>query len=248
MTSPSRLQAALPAILTFIFGVAFGLIAGRMLWTKPAAAPPSAAAPMMGGGAGEGMQQQQEPDPAQAEAETRRMLALHEQQLAKSPDDVGLTRIVANYHADLGEADEALALYARARELAEKAGDEAQVTDIMIDEGIELVEKGDIKGGLERMAQAATRDPKDVRGRLTRVVVYMQRVMPAPPPGFDRKEALASAETLIAEVLAIDPQNEFAIQFQQTIDGVRGSMKRPGAAPPGEASGIPDGAPPASRP
>jgi hypothetical protein len=248
MTS-SRLQVALPAVLTFVFGVAFGIVAGRMLFTRPAQAPGMQAQAMPMGAGPQAEAQQAEPTPAEVEAESRRMLDLHAQQLAKAPDDVGLNRMVANYHVDLGESDEALALYGRARELAEKAGDAAQVTDIMIDEGIALVEKGDIAGGLKRMEDAAARDPKDIRGRLTRTVVYLQRVMPSPPPGFDRRQALASAEGLIAEVLAIDPQNEYALQFRSTIESVRGMMRQGAAEGAAPSEPAPSPAPPtASRP
>ena len=257
MTSPSRLQVALPAIITFVFGVAFGLVAGKMLFTRPAEAPGLQAQAMPMGAGPQAAGQQAEPTAAEVEAESRRMLDLHAQQLAKAPDDVGLNRMVANYHVDLGESDEALVLYARARELAEKAGDAAQVTDIMIDEGIALVEKGDVAGGLKGMEEATARDPKDIRGRLTRTVVYLQRVMPSPPPGFDRRQALTSAEELIAEVLQVDPQNEYALQFRSTIESVRGMMRQnaaagespsePGTAPAPETA--PEPAPPtASRP
>ena len=34
MSAPSRLQVALPAVLTFVFGLAFGLVAGRILWVS----------------------------------------------------------------------------------------------------------------------------------------------------------------------------------------------------------------------
>jgi hypothetical protein len=224
MTAPSRLQVALPAVLTFVFGLAFGLVAGRILWVTPAdsrhaGVPRSGEAEGMagdGGGMTSGEAQDMgdgSPDPRQMRA----MLDAHLKLLKDKPDDLNLTRTVGNYHAMLGENDEALVLYARAREIAETTKDEAQITDIMIDEGIALVDKNDVAGGLRRLEEASARDPKDVRSRLTRVAVYMQRVMPQPPPGFDRKIAINEAERLLDEVQAIDPANPFGSQFRATI-------------------------------
>lgn len=223
MSSPSRLQVALPAVVTFVFGLAFGLVAGRILWVGQPAAGGMAQAQ----GAPPPRQQQQESAGGAEEAQIRAMLAAHEGLLKEKPEDLGLLRTVGNYHAILNENDQALEYYAKAMDLAVKAGDDAQVTDILIDEGVSLVEKGDIAAGLRKLEEASAREPKNVRARLTRVAVYLERVMPQPPPGFDRKEALVSAESVLDEVDAIEPGNEFAVQFRATIDGVRQMMGRP---------------------
>lgn len=236
MTSPSRLQVALPAIVTFIFGLAFGLVAGKILWVAAPGPGSGGAQPDLRTGSAGNMgapppqQQAQGPDDAQM----RQMLAAHEGLLEKDPANLSLVRTVGNYHAILGQNEQALTLYARAMELAEKEGNASEVTDIMIDQGVALVEQGDVAGGLKRLEEASARDDKDVRSRLTRAAVYLERVMPAPPPGFDRKQALTSAESVLDEVEAIEPDNEFAVQFRSAINGVRTMMGRPreGAAPP----------------
>lgn len=239
--SSSRVNAALPAVLTFVFGLAFGLVAGRILWgdaTRSAETARAGAAPAaMGGSAmGEGSGQPPARDEGPSPEKLRALLAQHEALLAKTPDDVGLLRTVGQYHAMLDEQEKALERYGRARELAEKAGDAGQAQQILIDEGIALSEAKDVKGAFAKLREAAARDPKDVRSRLTQVAIYLMRVMPAPPEGFDRKAAVADAETLLDEVQAIDPQNPTALEFRGYIDSVRQMMGRPRADAPAEAA------------
>lgn len=242
MSSSPRLQVALPAVIMFVFGLAFGLVAGRILWAGPAGHQH---------GEGEEIARMGEPPPEQSggmddasgmptEADLRRLLASHEELLKQKPEDPDLARTVGNYHSMLGENDIALDYYAKAKDYAAKAGDQAKVTDIMTDEGVALVEKGDIPGGLKVLEEASARDAKDVRSRLTRVAVYMERAIASPPPGWDRKKIVADAEAALTEVEALEPGNEYAIQYRATIDGIRQMMGRPrpgmGGAPAGAAT------------
>ncbi len=246
--SSSRLHVALPAIVTFVFGAAFGLIAGRMAFgPKPGQAHGAGqAAPAR---AGEAARPAPAVDPAAEEADLRRTLEAHEKLLVASPDDVRLLRSVGNYRALLGKHEDALAAYRRAREVASAAGDTPQVVQVLVDEGVSLAEAGDLGEAFALLREAATLDPKDTRSRLTQVAIYILRVMPQPPPGFDRKEAVATAERLLAEVEAIEPANPHAAEFRGIIDSVRASMGRPregAAAAPGTSPTAGDASAPAA--
>jgi hypothetical protein len=235
----TRLKAALPAVLTFAFGLSFGLVVGHSLWAGRQKVP--VAMP----------EETDEEAPAQADAgqegpspeEVRKLLASHAELLKASPDDIRLLRSVGNYHAMLNEQDEALAKYAHAEEVARASGDKEALAQILTDQAVSLAEKGDIIACFAKIDAAREADPKDVRSRLTGAAILMVRVMPSPPPGWERKQVVARAENLLDEIDVLEPQNPYAREFREHINSVRQMMGRPRPdAPPGAA--MPGGAMP----
>lgn len=231
----ARLHVALPAALTFVFGVGFGLVVSRVAWSGRQAVPradgmPSAATPTTGGASphdGDGLDDPQI---------LRKSLAQHEALLVASPEDIGLLRAVGNYRSMLGENDEALEIYARAEALARTKGDITQLVNILTDAGVALAEKGQYAEGLAKLDQAKATEPQDTRSRLTAALILLTRIMPAPPPGWDRKQAGERAEALLREVLVIEPGESNATEMLGMIASIRGSMARgnmphPGALP-----------------
>ena len=246
-SSPQRLQVVLPAVVMFVFGVGVGFVvswaATQAKQVEPSVdgAMAQGGAPMgegpgpmggggaMGGGSDhEGEQAPQSPD--EDPAVMRQRLALHEQLLAKNPEDVRLLRTVGNYQGLLGDNDAALATYAKAEKLARDKGESTQLVEILCDEGVSLAEKRDLVGAFAKLDEARRLSPSDTRSRLTAAVILMTRVMPSPPPGFDRKEAVVKAEALLGEVLAIEPNEPNATQMLGLINQIREGMARKAAA------------------
>jgi tetratricopeptide (TPR) repeat protein len=224
-----RLEVALPAAVAFMVGAATGLtigwVAGKGGQVAPAAQPTTATAPSEPAAA------------ADEQAQLRQMLAVHEKLLADDPESPTLLRTVGTYHSALGEHDEALGYLEKAEENAQRAALEpAERAAILTDLGIVHAERGDVAQALEKLRAASSLDPGDARSRLAQVYVYLTRVMPNPPPGTDRKQAVATAEALLAEALAIEPTNADALQFKALLDSVRKSRAPTmpdGEVPPG---------------
>ena len=227
---PVRLEVALPATVTFVFGLAAGLVIGHVVTKdgEPAQGPPPVAAVSP--------EQVQAPAGGPSEAEARRTLDVHLQLLEGKPDDVHLLRTVGNYHAMLGELDQAMARYRRAEELARAGADQAELPQLLVDRAVVHAEQGDLPQALEVLQEAAALDPEDTRSRMSAAYLYLVRVMPAPPPGFDRRTAVQKAEILLDEVLALEPDNADARRFKDLIVSVRqGRLGTPPAAPATEA-------------
>lgn len=246
-TPHSRLQVALPAILTFIFGLGAGIVVGYVAWSgkqvTPSLEPPpmqeAAAAPQGQGG---------EDNPE----EYRKRLALHEALLEKNPEDIRLLRTVGNYHGLLGDNARAMEVYAKAETVARKETTTDNLVEVLTDQAVSLTELDDLPGALAKLKEAEGVAPKDTRSRLTHAVILMTRVMPNPPPGFDRKSAVLEAEQLLKDVLAIEPAEPNAVELLGMIASIRSSMGRSQAAgAPGEAPGTapaPASAPSAETP
>jgi tetratricopeptide (TPR) repeat protein len=217
-----RADLVLTAAIALVFGLAAGLLIGHSLGGgAPRPAPAAEVA--------------NEHDAHLDPDEARRMLALHEELLARSPEDVGLLQTVGEYRTLAGDLDGALAAYTQAVDLASARGAApSALADLVLRVGVVQVERGEIGEGLESFDEAAALDPGDVSSRLSSVWVLVNRVMMAPPPGWTRKDAVARAEALIAEVLAIDPAQPDALELRQLIDAMRRTA--PGAAAPGAAA------------
>ena len=170
--------------------------------------------------------------------EYRKRLALHEALLEKSPEDVRLLQTVGNYHGLLGDNAKAMEVYAKAETSSRKEATTDNLIEVLTDQAVSLTELGDLPGALAKLKEAEGIAPKDTRSRLTHAVVLMTRVMPNPPPGFDRKSAVLEAEELLKAVLVIEPSEPHALELLGMIGSIRSSMGR-GQAPgaPGEAPG-----------
>jgi tetratricopeptide (TPR) repeat protein len=222
-----RADVAVPSVIAFLFGAACGLVTGWLVGSggqTEAGAPAAAAAPVEGGG-GSGA-----PSAAQQEREMREALRMHEELLAASPDNARLVRTVAEYHAALGGHEKALAMYAQAEELIRRDGlPDEELVEVLFDRGLSLAELSRVREAIDSLEAAVELDPRSVKARLVQVFIYLRRVMPAPPPGFDRRDSVLRAEQLVNEVLAIDPSNADALGFKRTIDSVRASLPPPAA-------------------
>lgn len=218
-----RQDVALPAAVTFAIGLVAGFLVahavgrGRQVAPEARTAVPGAAAPAASPSGG-----------GQAE-QARELLTVHEGLLADNPDDPDLLRTVGNYRSLLGDQEGALEVYGRAEELTRGSEAGEDRVALLVDMGVAHAELGDLPEALRLLEDAAALDATDVRSRLSQVYLYLTRVMPAPPPGFDRREAVHRAERLIDEVLAIDPHQSDALQFKQLIDSARAS--RPAGTP-----------------
>jgi tetratricopeptide (TPR) repeat protein len=218
-----RPEVALPAAMTFVFGVAVGIVVSHAISHPPVLPAPAAAAAAPAQPAGEPA------DTAGEQARLREMLATHEKLLADRPDDLTLLRTVGDYHAALGHHDEAMEHFLHAEDIARRdALPPATLAAILTEKGIVSAESGDVASALRTLEEASRLDEKDARSRVVQVYVYLTRVMPSPPEGFDRRQAVERAEALIAEALAIEPTNADALQFKALIDSVR-QRSRPGA-------------------
>ena len=99
--------------------------------------------------------------------------------------------------------------------------------------GLTLAESDRYREALDALEEASALEPSNVSPRLVQVYVYMRRIMPAPPEGFDRLGAVRRAEELLDEVLTIDPGNAEASQLKQAIVSVRrGREAQQGAGAP----------------
>lgn len=223
-----RLEVLLPTAVAFLFGIGTGVVIHHAVTTgrqaEPGSGPERArAAPATPAGGATAA------DEAAQVAEMERMLAVHEQLVEDNPDDPSLMRTVGNYRSLLGDQRGALAMYERARELQGAAAPVEERSQLLVDIAVSRAELGDTMEAIAMLEEAAALDPEDVRSRLSQAYLYLTRVMPSPPPGFDRREAVSRTESLLDEVLAIDPDNADALQFRQLIDSVR--RTRPGAMP-----------------
>lgn len=230
MQPTPRMQIVLPAILMFVFGVGAGLVAGYVAWAgrqvEPSGEPPPQQAAAAQGQQGESGEDNPE--------ELRRRLALHEALLEKSPDDARLLRTVGNYHGLLGDNTKAMDVYGRAEKLAREKADAESLVAVLTDQAVSLTEMGDLSAAFGKLSEAETAAPKDTRSRLTHAVILMTRVMPNPPPGFDRKSAVLEAEQLLKDVLSIEPSEPNALELLAMIGSIRSSMGRPAPAGSGE--------------
>lgn len=236
----SRLAVALPAILTFAFGLGAGVVIGYVAWEGGQAAPSaaSAASAAAPGAAGGGEARRAAAPPADEDPEIlRKRLEIHEQLLDASPEDVRLLRTVGNYRAMLDRQDEALEVYGRAEALARRKGETTQLVEILTDQAVALTEKEDFTAAFAKLDEAGKAAPADTRSRLTAAVILMTRVMPSPSPIIDRKEAVARAESLLREVLVIQPNEPNAVEMLGMIEAIRAQMGR--AAPAGAPAGAP---------
>jgi len=230
-----RLEVALPACVAFLFGVVTGLTVSHVVAKRNAPDPHPNVAPAA--------QPDAAPQAAAEEAQLRQMLGVHEKLLAEKPDDASLLRMVGNYHVALQQHSQALELLSRAEAAARAQGlPPDQLAAILVDQGVALADSGELEPSLRTLEQAATLDPADVRSRLAQAYLYLTRIMPNPPPGFDRREAAARADALIDDVLAIDPANADALQFRQLMDSVRRSRQM------GDATTQPSASPAAPTP
>lgn len=225
----ARLDVALPSAFSFVFGAAVGLVVGWLAATGGQTDPhggDGAQASAAGSGAPAAA------DAAAREVQLRETLAMHEQLLADQPDNARLQRTVGEYQAMLGEYEPALARYERAEELARGAGDDEELAQVLVDRGLAEAELGRFEQSLAHLAEAADMRPEDVTPRLVQAYLYLTRIMPSPPPGFDRREAVTRAEELLDEVLSLEPGNADARRFKDLIESVRRSRSEEGAPAP----------------
>lgn len=226
-----RLEVALPVSIAFIFGCAVGLVVGHLVGKGGQVRPQPQQA------ASEGPAQQQAPqDEAHSEAQMLQMLDVHEKLLVDKPDDVGLLTTVGNYRAAVGKLDEADAAYAKAETLARQGqGSTRELAQVLAGQAMVLAERGNPMAAVAKCDEAAELDVTDVQSRALQVYIYMAQVMPAAPPDLDRKATVAKVKARIAEILALDPQNADALQFQSLIEGVERSRSGTGATTPPSA-------------
>jgi tetratricopeptide (TPR) repeat protein len=223
-----RTEVVLPSLFACLFGVAAGLVIGFQVGKGgqvEADEARSRRGPAPAGARGE--EQGAAPDDAaRREMQLREAIASHEEALTEDPDNIQLLWTVAGFHVSLGQPEEALTYYARAD--AVMASGSVEVTDAerenaLVDEALAHAGVGEMRGALHRLEEAVVMNPSGTRSRMAQIWLYVMRIMPNPPPGFDRKEAAARAEELIIEVLEIQPGHPQATQFQQLIDSVRSS-------------------------
>jgi tetratricopeptide (TPR) repeat protein len=240
--TPARLEVALPAIMTFLFGLGAGVVIGYVAWEgnqeEPAAtatSSPSSPPPQAADGSESRRAAPRSPD--DDPEVLRKRLEIHQQLLAANPEDVRLLRTVGNYHGMLGQQDEALEAYSKAEALARQKGETTQLVEILTDQAVAMTEKEDFLAAFAKLAEARKAAPTDTRSRLTEAVILMSRVMPSQAPIIDRKEAVARAEALLREVLVIQPGEPNAVEMLSMIEAIRAQMGRgapagtPGAAP-----------------
>lgn len=220
-----RAEVAVPAGIAFLFGSALGLTVGWVIatggQTEVSPAP-----------SGRGAAQQAAPQQAASqEVQLRESLAMHEELLAGDPENPRLLRTVGEYKAALGEHQKALEHYDAAEAIlrADPSG-ASELPQLLFDRALSLAELDRYRESLDLLETAAELQPQDVTPRLIQVYIYMRRIMPAPPPGFDRREALAKAELLLAEILRIDPGNREALDLQGAIESVRRGRQQSGGA------------------
>jgi tetratricopeptide (TPR) repeat protein len=227
-----RADVAVPSGIAFLFGSALGLTAGWVIATGGQTEPDRG----QSGRRAAPQQAAPQQDAASQEMQLRESLAMHEELLAGDSENPRLLKTVGEYHAALGGHDKALEFYARA-ETALRADPAfaSEVPQLLFDQALSLAELDRYRESLAMLEEASEMEPQNVSPLLIQVYIYMRRIMPAPPPGFDRREALARAEVLLADILRIEPGHGEALQLQQAIASVRSSR----SAPEGGSAGAP---------
>ena len=220
-----RAEVAVPSSIAFLFGSALGLVVGWVVATGGQTEVKSSPQAMSQGG---GAQQA-----ASQEVQLREALAMHEELLAGDPTNPRLLRTVGEYHAALGDHGVALQRYAEARRLIDADPSQSvELPELLFDQALSLAELDRYAEALALLEEATEVEPANTSPRLIQVYIYMRRIMPNPPPGFDRREALAKAEALLGEILELEPSHPEALELKQAIDSVRQSRQGAGDTAP----------------
>ncbi|MEM7243815.1 MAG: hypothetical protein AAF533_00650 [Acidobacteriota bacterium] len=225
----TRLEVALPAAVAFVFGTACGGIAGWLAATGGQLQPDLSRPLPLAGSSSAPPPAATSAEDAERERQLRENLDRHLELVESDPGNVKLWRSIAEFQLGLNLLEDARASYEKAVTLAEGEGDDEELGKILMGQALLLSEAGENVEALDLLDRSSALMPESIRPRLMAAFVCMTQLMPNPPPGYDRKDAVERAEKNLAEVLLLSPGHPEALRMQGMIDNVRRSL---GQTPP----------------